>query len=589
MSRVVVGISALDCESAVAILVDGKVAWAASEERFTRRKQQAGFPHRSLEEGLRYASLSPKDVDAVAYSFLDARREGREQLRNFRASLADELRASTPYSARAYHVYRFARSTANGVLRLQPRYHRQLIDGLRVHQLEGKLTYVPHHLTHAASCYRTSGRDRVLLVVMDGYGTGECSTIWLGEHGRMRQLASIRSPHSLGNMYASATQALGFIPNRHEGKVLGLAAHGNPEPVRGKLLEHVRNTPGTYRIESMIHLEREARRFARELRREDVAAGFQSVLEETGVAMVRHYVERHETPFVAVAGGVMANVKFNQRIAEIPGVEDVWVFPAMADAGTAWGAALCDSGAAAASPAERLRDAYLGPDYSPQEIEQALRRQDLQPLAVDDLERTIAVLLTTGACVARFDGRMEFGPRALGNRSILVRAIDPTTNDSLNKRLRRTEFMPFAPVTLWEHAQACYRNIDRGRSSAEFMTMTFDCTDRMREESPAAVHVDNTARPQLVRRDVQPSYHRIVEEYCRLTGIPTVINTSFNMHEEPIVCSPDDAVRAFLDGDLEFLALGPHLVANPRAPFTSAALKRLADETENTAPSPCLS
>ena len=588
MSRVVVGISALDCESAVAILVDGNAVWAASEERFTRKKQQAGFPHRALEEGLRYTSLSVKDVDAVAYSFLDARREGREKIRNFRENVVDELRASTPFTARAYHLYRFARSTANGVLRLHPRYHRQLIEGLRVHQLDGKLTYVPHHLTHAASCYRTSGRDRVLLVVMDGYGTGECSTIWLGEGGRMQQLASIRSPHSLGNMYASATQALGFIPNRHEGKVLGLAAHGNPEPVRGRLLEHVRSGPGTYRIESMIDLERHARRFARDLRREDVAAGFQSVLEGTGVAMVRHYVERYQTPHVAMAGGVMANVKFNQRIAEIPGVEDVWVFPAMADAGTAWGAALCDDATAAAAPAERLRGVCLGPDYSGKEIEQALHRQNLQPLQVDDLERSIAVLLTTGACVARFDGRMEFGPRALGHRTILVRATDPGTNDSLNKRLRRTEFMPFAPVTLAEHAHTCYRNIDRGRSSAEFMTMTFDCTERMREQSPAAVHVDHTARPQLVRRDVQPSYHRIVEEYYRLTGIPTVINTSFNMHEEPIVCSPDDAVRAFLDGDLEFLALGSHLVANPRAPFTRAALERLAAETEH-APTTCLS
>jgi carbamoyltransferase len=228
----------------------------------------------------------------------------------------------------------------------------------------------------------------------------------------------------------------------------------------------------------------------------------------------------------------------------------------------------------------RLHDAFLGPDFSEADMSAALGRRGLTPLPTEDLECAIATLLTTGAVVARFAGRMEFGPRALGNRSILVRATDPDTNDSLNTRLRRTEFMPFAPATLDEHAEACYQRVDQGRASAEFMTMTFDCTDRMREQSPAAVHVDGTARPQLVRKDVHPSYHRIIEQYHRLTGIPSIINTSFNMHEEPIVCSPDDAVRAFLEGDMEFLALGPHLVANPRAPRTAAALERLGTHND---------
>lgn len=575
MSEAIIGISALDCESAVSVLIDGRLVWAASEERFTRRKQQAGFPHRALEEGLRYAGLRADDVTAVAYSFLDARGEAWEKVRNFRENMREEVRATTPLGQRAYHAYRFARSTANGVLRLHPMYNRQLRAGLRTHGLEHKLRHFPHHLTHAESCFRTSGWDRALVVIMDGYGTGECSTIWLGEGPALRQLASVRSPHSLGNLYAAATDALGFIPNRHEGKVLGLAAHGNPEPVRSTLLRRIQSGGGRYAIESMIHGEREARHFARELPREDVAAGFQAVLEEVGTAFVRHFVETHGISRIAMAGGVMANVKLNQRVAEIPGVEEVWVFPAMADAGTSFGAALCAS-RASSSRHERLRDAFLGPEFSESQIDAALSRFGLSPIPTNDLASAIAVLLTSGAAVARFDGRMEFGPRALGNRSILVRATDPRTNDSLNKRLRRTEFMPFAPATLSEHADACYNGVARGRASAEFMTMTFDCTARMREESPAAVHVDATARPQLVRKDTHPEYHRIISHFHRLTGIPTVINTSFNMHEEPIVCSPDDAARAFLDGDLEFLALGKHLIANPRAPHTRVALEKLA-------------
>jgi len=165
--------------------------------------------------------------------------------------------------------------------------------------------------------------------------------------------------------------------------------------------------------------------------------------------------------------------------------------------------------------------------------------------------------------VARFDVRMEYCPRALGNRSILYHAREPEVNQWLNQRLGRTEFMPFAPATLYEYRNDCYKNIDGADYAAQFMTVTFDCTDRMKRESPAAVHVDGTARPQLVTPTSNPSFHRIISEYHRLTGIPSVINTSFNMHEEPIVCTPDDALRAFLQENLEYLAIGNFLVVHP--------------------------
>jgi len=176
------------------------------------------------------------------------------------------------------------------------------------------------------------------------------------------------------------------------------------------------------------------------------------------------------------------------------------------------------------------------------------------------VEREIAEQVAGGKVVARFDGRMEFGPRALGNRSILYAATDPTVNDWLNKRLKRTEFMPFAPMALAHRAGDLFEGIERGRMAAEFMTVTFDCTPRMKQIAPAAVHVDGTARPQLVTERNNPSAFRVLTEYERLTGSPTVINTSFNMHEEPIVCTPADAVRAFVDGKLDVLAAGPFLV-----------------------------
>lgn len=178
----------------------------------------------------------------------------------------------------------------------------------------------------------------------------------------------------------------------------------------------------------------------------------------------------------------------------------------------------------------------------------------------EDLAARIARCLHEGRVIARFAGRMEYGPRALGNRSILYHARDPEVNQWLNHRLGRTEFMPFAPVTLYEARQRFYKNIDGCADAAEFMTITVDCTDAMKELCPAAVHVDGTARPQLIRRDVNPGYYAILEEYEKLTGTPTLINTSFNMHEEPIVCTPEDAVRAFLEGGLDGLAIGPYLV-----------------------------
>jgi len=179
----------------------------------------------------------------------------------------------------------------------------------------------------------------------------------------------------------------------------------------------------------------------------------------------------------------------------------------------------------------------------------------------DNIEQEIAKVLAEGKVVARFDGRMEYGPRALGNRSILYQPNDVSVNDWLNKKLKRTEFMPFAPVTMADHADKCYKNLKGQEYAAGFMTIAMDCTDFMKNTSPGVVHVDGTARPQLVSRKDNESYYKIIEEYNKITGIPGIINTSFNMHEEPIVCSPEDAVRAFKDSQLDYLAIGPYLVS----------------------------
>ncbi len=303
----------------------------------------------------------------------------------------------------------------------------------------------------------------------------------------------------------------------------------------------------------------------------------QQHLEDVCTRFVRHWVRATGLGDVALAGGVVANVKLNQRIHEIPEVRSLYVYPAMGDDGLAAGAAYWlwaeRIGAAALEQRAPYRplDMYLGPSYGEEEIEAMLREHGIAYERCAALEKQVAALLAQGRVVALFQGRMEYGPRALGNRTILYQPTDPSVNDWLNQRLERTEFMPFAPVTLQEYAGECYENLAGAERAARFMTVTFDCTDWMKKNCPAVVHVDGTARPQLVDHRLEPIYHGIVDEYRKLTGLPCLINTSFNMHEEPIVCTPYDALRAFQLGHLDYLAIGPFLVKHPGLPGASAS------------------
>jgi carbamoyltransferase len=300
--------------------------------------------------------------------------------------------------------------------------------------------------------------------------------------------------------------------------------------------------------------------------RADLAASAQLVLEEVGVAFLRYWLRRTGLGHLAVAGGVFANVKFNQRVHELEEVDSIFVYPAMDDGGLAVGSALAAQAEAPGfHPAQmiyRLQNVYYGPGYDDAAIERAIRGAGLAATFAPDIQQKVAALLAQGKVVARFTGRMEYGPRALGHRSILYQTTDPTVNDWLNDNLRRTEFMPFAPATLSEYAHRCYEGISGAEEPARFMTITFNCTPQMKKQSPGVVHVDGTARPQLVDAETAPDLHQILYAYHELTGIPSLINTSFNLHEEPIVCTPGDALRSFRQGNLDYLAIGGWLVTN---------------------------
>jgi carbamoyltransferase len=591
---------------------DGHVVFACGEERLSRVKLQDGFPHRAVRLGLDRTGWDPDSIDGVAYAFFDGEGEARlmrqafekdarvhrsdctaESLRNLHVASSNgymvdrnrripglpteqsEFMPSKPWLKRT--IYNWTASSpwldwqahrrafkrwVEGSAAEHHQYTRELLTGLAEYGLDKKLRRFHHHDTHAANAFFASGFDRVLLVTFDGYGSGAAGGIYTGGPDGINLLHRFDFPNSLGHFYEQVTSGLGFKPMRHEGKIVGLAAYGNPEHLRRVLLERFEYADGDIRIRAGLNtyfVRALAGRFAKR----DVAAAYQRVLEEVATTTIQYWLKKTGLTRVAVSGGVHANVKLNQRIREIDGVESVFVYPNMGDGGCATGAAMLvfDRHVFDSQPLENV---YYGPNYSRADIEAALARAGLQYESVPDIEDRIAQLLTEDHIVGRFDGRMEYGPRALGNRSVLYPARDPEVNQWLNHQLGRTEFMPFAPAALASEAHRLFKNVSGCEKTAEFMTITFDCTDEMAHNCPAAVHVDGTARPQLVSERTNPSFYRILQGYQARTGIPAIINTSFNMHEEPIVCTPDDAVRAFLLGRLDYLAIGPFLVPNPR-------------------------
>jgi carbamoyltransferase len=554
---IILGISALDTDSTATLFVDNKIVGAIAEERMSRKKLQNGFPRKALRRLFDDHGVRPTDIDVVAYPFFEWQQEGALISKHYAENMAQTAMTDEPVDRKLNHAAHFSKWAAQAVLDHR-HYTNELHENLTELGLRDKLERVDHHMAHAASAYYCSGYDRALVVTLDWYGGGLAGMVAMASPTGIEVLKKFKYPHSLGLFYAQVTAALGFKPTRHEGKIVGLASFGEPEILFDQVFNRFEVLSGDYRYKAGMDMTF-CKKLAQKYDREDIAAAYQAVLERVVTLVTKHYVRRENIDTVVLAGGVAANVKMNQRVLEIEGVRRVFVHPNMGDGGTGTGAAILVASRRGGLEPWRLHDVYFGPEYSEKEMEDGLQKARMEYTRPAEIEVEIARLVHEGKVVARFNGRMEYGPRALGNRSILYHTIDPTVNDWLNKRLKRTEFMPFAPATLWETRHDCFHNIEGGEFPAEYMTITFDCKPFMKQSSPAAVHVDGTARPQLVKEEVNPSFYKVIKEYHKLSGIPSIVNTSFNMHEEPIVCSPKDAIRAFNLGNLDYLALGPFL------------------------------
>ena len=521
----------------------GKIVFASSLERVSRFKQDGRPPVQLLEN-------FPWDKIAKIAISTDAEAWMPEKILSLVHPVAlQEPRNECPQHGSSFHEY---------------------LDTLPVVK-----EFVCHELSHTSSAFWLSGFEQSLCFSYDG-GMFNCP--WFGglyhadRKNGIQHLDRFAASHyaKITSLYTVVTALLGFTPLKHEGKITGLAAYGKPNTKCREILESL-FYQDYYLMESMVEwiytysseinpifFVREERikllrdRF-RGISREDIAATLQHISEDHIISILNNSLKQgwnYES--ICLAGGLFANVKINQKIKEF-GFKNIFVAPPMTDDGTALGAALYVASKHAAFDSRKVTNMFWGYEFSESDITENIDRFTLKFDKIDKPANFIADKLIEGAVIGIFQGRMEYGPRALGNRSIISQATRSEINNELNKKLCRTEFMPFAPMTRVEDARNCYEGLDGGEHAAEFMTITFNCTDLMKAQSPAVVHVDGTARPQLINKESHPLIYEIITDYKKKTSINSIINTSFNIHEEPIVCSPSDAIEGFLSSGLDFL------------------------------------
>jgi carbamoyltransferase len=556
-------------DAAAAIVIDGAVVAAAEEERFTRAKQTKVFPTHAIEYCLSEAGIQIADVDDVAF-FVDPLLQLGLPIANwyhgFPASAGSMLSDLAKYRQRRQEF-----ASIRGAGRLAK---------------TTTVTPVRHHLAHAASAYLTSPFDDSLVVTIDGRGEYETAAIFEGRGGRLRQKHSVKYPHSIGYLYSMATRYLGFRPQRDEYKVMGLAGYGGDtyhekvaklatfDDRTGRLrlnldyFDHHRRTSADRNLFSskLIALLGPPRlpngRMSDRYR--EIAGAVQHLTEDLVSRYVLFAQRLLPSRSLCLAGGVALNGVANAKLIESGHFDSMYVQPAANDAGASIGAALAVASQRIAAPVRRpMTNAFLGPAFDDAKIEKALLVANLAGYhisIVPDRYKAAAGLLARHLIIGWFQGRMEFGPRALGARSILANPSRASNTARVNALIKRREmFRPLAPAVMAEHATEYFALHDAGRHVYPFMLATAQVLAAKRDRIPAVVHVDGSARVQTVSVHDNPMMWNLIEQFRRLTGLPLVLNTSFNGADEPIVCTPEDAVRTFLACGLDALLIGDYL------------------------------
>jgi len=562
----ILGILPIRHDTSVALVRDGRLVSAVEEERFVRIKHAETFPVNSIIWTLAANNLKPSDIDAIAIPW---------DLGLLRRSLAFSFPYVLQFLRRKGNLAKFAYSVYWALAGDRERH-----PALKKISETCPILHYEHHLSHAASVYFTSGHESATILTVDGGGELDSTVIWRANGGKLEPIYKKKFNESLGMFYDAGTMYLGF-PNSIEdaGKTMGYAPYGKKEsasPYR-RLSEILRVTDQDYRIcgvsRSVAHAEEHLpylrimeRMFgARFMTKPDPsdpkAAGFafacQELLEDAMIAMARRAKSETNSTHLLMAGGVALNAKANMSIRQSGLFDDVYVFPAPNDGGIAIGAAFLAAQQLGDKPKnEALHHAYLGPTYSSAEIENQLDTLKVKYTQVSDVPEKVCSKLENGDLVAYFEGSMELGPRALGHRSILA---DPRKQEmwkKVNTIKGRELWRPLAPSILMERSKEYY---DDG-SDAPFMVMMYKGNELARKDAPAVTHIDDTARIQTVRKDISTNYYNIISEFEKRTGVPIVMNTSFNLAGEPLINTPREAVRSFYTSGIDTLILGDYMI-----------------------------
>jgi carbamoyltransferase len=539
----ILGVNAVFHDPAAALVVDGRIVAAAEEERFSRRKHGKNpvafstweLPEQAARWCLAHAGLAPSDLDAVAYSYEPGL--GPEPTADITAGAWEGLR--TLYVRRA------------------PLFLRTALPGL----VPGRVRFVPHHVAHAASAYLAAPCETSAVLVLDG--RGECASSLAGRaaHGELKILSTQTLPHSLGLVYESLTEHLGFRRSSDEYKVMALAAYGRPRFLPA-LREAIRVTGDGGFTTTPLDWSTLAPAVAGEAWQDvhvDLAASLQARLQEVLLDLARWLHARTGERDLVMAGGVALNCVANSFLAERGPFERVWVQPAAGDAGTALGAAL-HAAREAGDAITPMTTAALGRGFTDDELQTALRRADVRHERPDDVADAVAEIVAGDGIVAWFQGRSEYGPRALGHRSLLASPAAADNLRRLNDIKGREQFRPVAPMVPLARA----REIFDGPVPSPYMLFTHRVRPEWRSRIPAVVHVDGTARIQTVDPDDEPLVARMLDAVHRRTGVPVVVNTSLNTAGRPMVDDARDALECFGGAPIDALALGPFLVRRGR-------------------------
>lgn len=564
---IVLGISCFYHDSAAAIIKDGQIIAAAQEERFTRTKHDNTFPHKSIEFCLNKLNIAINEVDYIAFyekPILKFDRVLSQHISHFPKSLKVFIDTIPSWVLEKLQIKKILKDICH--------YH-------------GKVVFIPHHLSHAAASYFTSPFSEAAILTIDGVGEWATTTYGFAKNNNIKLEKQINFPHSLGLFYSALTAYLGFAVNNDEYKVMGLSAYGkNQQEYYPKIKKLIKlNSDGSYQLNTKyFSFEYQEKMFNQKLchllggparkpdsemtsRYENIAFATQQVFEETLFFMLNKLYKKHPSKNLILSGGSALNSLANGKILKNTSFKNLYITPDPGDGGGSLGAALYTYyHLSKKSSHHLLPSAYLGPDFTLEQIKKTINKYKLKSKLVIDnqkLSDLVSELLIKQKVIGWFQGRMEWGPRALGNRSILAAATSREMQDIINAKVKHREmFRPFAPVILREYTKDYFITDKNIPISADYMLMVYPFKKSVQLKVPAVVHVDGTGRLQTIDEQSNPKYYRLIKSYYQKTGIPLILNTSFNVKGEPIVCTPEDAIKCFLNTEIDYLVLGNYLI-----------------------------